>query len=68
MKEHNKLTATFLNNIASAFVIFGMLKPILEGTTNTVESVIFTFCAAGGGVAIHMLAREYLRGKEEDGR
>jgi hypothetical protein len=61
--ERRKLTATFINGLAIAAGVLGVLRPIFDaaaytGLTSIVISSAFAF-------ATHMVARQWLRSLED---
>jgi len=64
MTERDKLTGTFMNNIAVAAIIFGLLRPMIEG----IEAGLPSLLAMAGwvliGIGAHLVAREFIRARE----
>lgn len=68
--DRRRLTATFLNTIAAAFVITGVIVPIISlayqlTTPQTRYWPIFGVAWLGFGIGLHLIARHILKGVEE---
>ena len=66
--ERTKLTATFLNGIAISMVVAGAVAPLVaysysvNGTVGGVSVVVIGGGWIAGGVMLHRIARDLLRG------
>ena len=66
--EQTKLTATFLNNLALAFIVAGFVAPVValtlrETTSPPLDQLAIPFSAVwlSVGLVLHLIARAYLR-------
>ncbi len=66
--ERTKLTATFMNNVAVAMVVTGLIVPLASYTYNIQSAAPGTaiqdigFLWAAVGVGVHFIARFIIRG------
>lgn len=63
-KERIKLSAAFMNNIATAFVVVGFVSPLLTVQIATAGRFLVSLGCTIVGVVIHGAARHYLEGLE----
>lgn len=68
--ERRRLTATFLNTIAVAFVVTGVIVPMISltyqlTTPQTRCWPIFSLAWFAFGIGLHLIARHILNGVEE---
>ena len=61
--ERRKLTASFINGVAIAEIILGVLRPIFDVSAYTGLSPIMICLALG--IAVHMFGRQFLAGLED---
>lgn len=64
MTEQDKLTGTFMNNIAAAAVIFGMIRPMIEGAGAGLPSLLAMAGWVVIGIGAPLSAREFIRTRE----
>jgi len=71
-KERIRLQATFINNIASGFFLFGFIAPALAVAKGAFELDTALVGALGGaacvavGILLHLLAARHLREMDGD--
>jgi len=64
MMERDKLTGAFLNNLAAASVIFGMIRPMIEGVKTGLPSMLAMIGWVVIGLGTHWSARQFAKAKE----
>jgi dipeptide/tripeptide permease len=60
--ERTKLTATWVNNLAAAFVVAGFIAPAVSGQLDGVGRFVVALVWIGIGYGLHALARAILGG------
>jgi dipeptide/tripeptide permease len=63
--ERAKLAATWVNNLAAAFVVAGFVAPAVSGQLNGAGRFIVALVWIGIGYGLHSLARAILGGLKE---
>lgn len=64
IKEHHKLTATFLNNIAVGLIAIGALRPIIEANRFDLFDLAEMLVWSAAGIMLHLHARRYIKEME----
>jgi hypothetical protein len=64
--EQTKLTATFLNNLALAFIVAGFVAPVVAFTQRASQPfselpILFSIIWLSVGLILHLVARAFLR-------
>lgn len=70
--ERRKLTATWLNSIASGAIVTGFIAPTIAVTLNVANlalgwpAVLVSLAWLAIGCVLHVLARRVVRGRDDD--
>lgn len=65
--ERVKATASLLNTLAAAIMVFGLIRPLFDGGIVGLRDAIAALVSVASGLALHIYARWSLRRlKEED--